>query len=221
MKSLQKFGGVSALYLAAAYIVGMIGFLTVVDVTSVADPVDQIALMADNLSFLYIMYVVVYVIWGVLMVVLSLSLYDRLKGNSPAIAQIAAVLGVFWGCVIILSGMIHNVGMQTVVELYNKDPLQAGTIWSTIDLVLGGLAGSNEAIGGLWILLLSVAALRGKEMPQKLNYLGLLVGAAGVISIIPALDMFIYIFALTQIVWFVWLGITMLRGRRFAAASRV
>jgi hypothetical protein len=221
MKSLQKFGGVSALYLAAAYIVGMIGFLTVVDVTSVADPVDQIALMADNLSFLYIMYVIVYVIWGVLMVVLSLSLYDRLKSNSPAIAQIAAVFGVFWGCVIILSGMIHNVGMQTVVELYNKDPLQAGTIWSTIDLVLGGLAGSNEAIGGLWILLLSVAALRGKEMPQKLNYLGLLVGAAGVISIIPALDMFIYIFALTQIVWFVWLGITMLRGRRFAAASRV
>ena len=221
MKALQKFGGFSAIYLAAAYILGMIGFLTVVDVTSVADPVDQIALMADNLSFLYIMYVIVYVIWGVLMVVLSLSLYDRLKGNSPAIAQIAAVFGVFWGCVIILSGMIHNVGMQAVVELYNKDPLQAGTIWSTIDVVLGGLAGSNEAIGGLWILLVSAAALRGKELPRKLNYLGLLVGAAGVISIIPALDMFIYIFALTQIVWFVWLGITMLRGQRIVAASGV
>jgi hypothetical protein len=221
MKSLQKFGGVSALYLAAAYIVGMIGFLTVVDVTSVADPVDQIALMADNLSFLYIMYVVVYVIWGVLMVVLSLSLYDRLKGNSPAIAQIAAVLGVFWGCVIILSGMIHNVGMQAVVALYDKDPQQAGTIWSTIDVVLGGLAGSNEAIGGLWILLLSAAALRGKELPRRLNYLGLMVGAAGVFSIIPGLDMLIYIFATSQIVWFVWLGIIMLRGRRFAAANGV
>jgi hypothetical protein len=211
MKFLQKFGGFSALYLAAAYIVGMIGFLTVVDVSSVADPVDQIALMADNLSFLYIMYVVVYVIWGVLMVVLSLSLYDRLKVNSPAIAQIAAVFGVFWGCVIILSGMIHNVGMQAVVELYSKDPQQAGTIWSTIDVVLGGLAGSNEAIGGLWILLLSVTALRGTDLPRKLNYLGLLIGAAGVVSIIPALDMFIYIFALTQIVWFLWLGITILR----------
>jgi hypothetical protein len=107
--------------------------------------------------------------------------------------------------------MIHNVGMQAVVELYSKDPQQAGTIWSTIDVVLGGLAGSNEAIGGLWILLLSVTALRGTDLPRKLNYLGLLIGAAGVVSIIPALDMFIYIFALTQIVWFLWLGITMLR----------
>jgi len=221
MKALQKFGGFSALYLATAYILGMIGFLTVVDVSSVADPVEQIALMAENFSFLYIMYIFVYVIWGVLMVVLSLAIYDRLKANSPAIAQVAAVLGVFWGCVILLSGMIHNVGMQAVVDLYGSDPLKAGTIWSTIDVILGGLAGSNEAIGGLWITLLSAAALRGKEFPQKLNYLGLAVGAAGVFSIIPTLDMFIYIFATSQIVWFVWLGITMLRGRHFAVASGV
>jgi hypothetical protein len=117
--------------------------------------------------------------------------------------------------------MIHNVGMQAVVELYSKDPQQAGTIWSTIDVVLGGLAGSNEAIGGLWILLLSTAALRGKELPRKLNFLGLMVGAAGVLSIIPLLDMLIYIFATSQIVWFVWLGIIMLRGQRFAAAIGV
>ena len=221
MKTLQRFGGFSALYLSAAYIIGMIGFLTVVDVSSVADPVEQIVLMAENFAFLFTLYIFVYVLWGVMMVILSLALYDRLKANSPAIAQIAAVFGIFWGCVIILSGMIHNVGMQAVVELYNKDPLQAGTIWSTIDVVLGGLAGSNESIGGLWILLLSAAALRGKELPRRLNYLGLMVGAAGVFSIIPTLDMLIYIFASSQIVWFVWLGITMLRGRRFAVASGV
>ena len=34
MKTLQKFGGIAALYEAAAYIVGMIGFLTVVNVSS-------------------------------------------------------------------------------------------------------------------------------------------------------------------------------------------
>ena len=56
MKTLQKFGGFAALYLAAGYIMGMIGFLGVVDVSSVSDPVQQVALMADNLAFLYTMH---------------------------------------------------------------------------------------------------------------------------------------------------------------------
>jgi hypothetical protein len=213
MKTLQKFGGFAALYEAAAYIVGMIGFLTVVNVSGVADPIKKVALMADNLAFLYIMYLIVYVVWGIFMVVLALALYERLKANSPAIVQTATVFGIFWGCVIIVSGMIQNVGMQTVVNLYGKDPAQAGTIWLTINSVLEGLAGSNEVIGGIWILLLSWAALRTGELSRILNYLGLVVGVAGIISIVPALaELFIYIFALGQIVWFIWLGITMLRS---------
>ena len=79
MKTLQKFGGFAALYEAAAYIVGMIGFLTIVDVSGVADPVKQVALMADNLAFLYIMHMITYVVWGVLMIVLALALYERLR----------------------------------------------------------------------------------------------------------------------------------------------
>ena len=219
MKNLQKMGGIAALYAGAAYVVGMVGFLAVVDVQSVADPVEKVALMADNLAFLYTSHLIVYVFWGVFMVVLSLALYERLKADSPAIVQTATAFGIFWGCVIIVSGMIHNVGMQTVVDLYAKDPAQAGTVWLTIDAVLGGLAGSNEAIGGIWILLISWAALRTGQLSKVLNYLGVVVGVAGIISIVPALaELFIYIFALGQIVWFIWLGIAMLRSSKSAAA---
>ena len=212
MKGLQKMGGIAALYEAAAYIVGMIGFLTVVDVSGVADPIQKVALMADNLAFLYILHLIVYVVWGIFMVILALALYEQLKAGSPAIVLTATIFGIFWGCVIIISGMIHNAGMQTVVDLYAKDPAQAGTIWLTIESVLGGLAGSNEVIGGIWILLVSWAALRTGALSRVLNYLGVVVGLAGIISIVPALDILIYIFALGQIVWFIWLGIAMLRS---------
>ncbi len=213
MKNLQKMGGIAALYEAAAYIVGMIGFLAVVDVSSVADPIQKVALMADNLAFLSMLHLIVYVGWGFFMVILALALYERLKAGSPAIMQTATVFGIFWGCVIIISGMIHNAGMQTVVDLYSKDPTQAGTVWLTIDSVLGGLAGSNEIIGGIWILLLSWAALRTGELTKVLNYIGVAVGVAGIISIVPVLaGLFIYIFALGQIVWFIWLGIMLLRS---------
>jgi hypothetical protein len=213
MKTLQKFGGFAALYEAAAYIVGMIGFLAVVDVSSVADSVGQVALMANNQAFLYIMHLIVYVVWGFFMVILSLALYERLKANSPAMVQIATIFGLFWGCVIILSGMIQNIGMLNVVDLYGRDPAQAGTVWFTIESVLEGLAGSNEAIGGIWILLLSWAALRIGALSRVLNYLGVVVGVAGIISLVPALaGIFITIFVLGQIVWFIWLGIVLLRS---------
>jgi hypothetical protein len=88
-----------------------------------------------------------------------------------------------------------------------------------IDSVIEGLAGSNEILGGIWILLLSWAALRGGELPRALNYLGVAVGVAGILSVVPALaEIFIYIFALGQIVWFMWLGIVMLRSKTSAAA---
>ena len=220
MKNLQKMGGIAALYMAAAYIVGMIGFLTVVDVSGVVDPVQKVALMVDNLAFLYTMHLIVYVVWGVFMVVLALALYDRLKAGSPALAQTATVFGLFWACVIIVGGMIYNIGMQNVVDLYGKDPAQAATVWLAIDSVFEGFGGGNEVVGGIWILLLSWAALRAGELPKILNYLGVAIGVAGIISVIPALaEIFIYIFALGQIVWFVWLGIVMLRNSPSAAAT--
>jgi len=111
MNKLQKIGGVAALYAAAAYVVGMVGFLLVVDVSSVVDPVEKVALIVDNLAFLTIMHLIIYVIWGVFMVVLSLALYDRLKAGSPAMAQTATVFGLIWAGLVIASGMIFIIGI--------------------------------------------------------------------------------------------------------------
>jgi hypothetical protein len=44
-----------------------------------------------------------------------------------------------------------------------------------------------------------------------MNWLGVAIGAAGVLSVIPALKDLAYGFGLLVIVWFVWLGIVMLR----------
>ncbi|UCG26274.1 MAG: DUF4386 family protein, partial [Chloroflexota bacterium] len=202
--NLQRMGGIAALYEAAAYIVGMVGFLTVVDVAGVADPVEQVALMADNQAFLYAMHLIVYVLWAIFLVVLALALYERLKAGSRAMALTATVFGIIWAAVIIVAGTIHNAGMENVVDLYGQDPAQAATAWLAIDSVFQGLGGSNEVLGGIWILLISWAALRAGKFPKALNYLGLAIGAAGIVSVVPALaEYFIYIFALGQIVWFV------------------
>jgi len=215
--NLQKMGGIAALYEAAAYVVAMVGFLLVVDVTGVADPVQRVALIVENQSFLSILHLIVYVVWGVFLVVLALALYERLKAGSPAMAQTATAFGLIWAGLVIASGTLYNVGMGTVVDLYSTDPAQAGTVWLAIESVFDGLSGI-EVVGGTWMVLVSWSALRGGGLPKALNYLGVVVGIAGLLTIVPALEMLALIFGLGQIVWFVWLGIVMLRGNTSAAA---
>ena len=64
--------------------------------------------------------------------------------------------------------------------------------------------------------------MRTGELSRVLNYIGVVVGVAGIISIVPALaELFIYIFALGQIVWFIWLGIAMLRSSKSTSSLKL
>ena len=62
------------------------------------------------------------------------------------------------------------------------------------------------------MLLVSWAGLRGGGLPKALNYLGLVLGVAGLLTAVPALEMLAFVFGLGQIVWFVWVGIVLLRS---------
>lgn len=210
MKTLQKIGGFAALYAGIAYIVGMIGFLLVVGWPE--DPVQQVNVLVNNQSAQHMLYLIVYQIWAVVLVVLTLALYERFKTISPAMVQIVTAIGIIWATLVIASGMIFNIGMETVVNLYGKDPAQATTVWLVIESVTNGIGGGNEIVGGLWMLLISWVALQAGGFPKALNYLGVVVGAAGILSALPELGDVGLIFGLVQIVWFIWLGIVLLRS---------
>lgn len=212
MSQLQKWGGVAALYEALAYIIGMVGFLTVVNISEIADPVQQVAAMVEHQSFLALLHLIVYVAWGVMLVVLTLALHERLRGDASAVARTATAFGIIWSAIVIASGMVHNVGMDTVTSLYAGDPNQSATVWLAVEAVYMGLGGSIEVVGGIWVLLLSVAALRNGGLPRLFNYFGFVVGGAGLLTLVPALgEAGAMVFGLTQIVWFIWLGIALLR----------
>ncbi len=212
MKQLQKWGGVAALYEALAYIIGFIGFIAVVNVGGITDPLEKVAALIENKGFLTTLMLIVYVAWGASLVVLSLALHERLDGHKSALARTATAFGIIWSVLVIASGMIYIVGMETVVSIHATNPEQAATVWLAIGSVFNGLGGGVEVVGGIWVLLLSIAALRSATFSRGLNYLGYVVAVAGLLSVIPALsEITASIFGLAQIVWFAWLGIAMLR----------
>ena len=208
----QKVGGLAALYLAAAYLVAMPYFLVFVKYQDVVDPAGKVALLLGNHGSMQAMYLITYVIFGIVLAVLGLALYARLRDRSPIMAQAATAVGLIWAFVLVASGMIFNAGMAAVIGLHATNPAEAASAWRAIEPVTDGLGGSGgELLGGLWVLLVSVAALRTGGLPKLLNWLGVAIGTAGLLSVVPVLKDLGLGFGLLQIVWFVWLGIVMLR----------
>ena len=68
-------------------------------------------------------------------------------------------------------------------------------------------------VGSLWLILLSIGGLTSGKLPKALNYLGIIVAVGGLATLIPWFMEVTgnMIFALGTIVWFIWLGVVLLR----------
>lgn len=211
-KRLQKIGGICGILEALIYISAFIfyGAILVFPNTN-AGIVEELKFLSDNYITLSILNFVSYVLFGILLAVLVLAIHQRLKNYSPSFSKLASVFGVIWVGLVIASGMITNIGLKSVIETGINEPENAMQIWSSISIISEGLGGGNEIVGGIWVLLLSIIALKGQLLSKALNFLGILVGIVGVLTVYP-LELFTEIFGISQIIWFFWIGIFLLRN---------
>jgi len=208
-KKIQRLGSAAALGSALIYITAFIfygGILVYPEEN--ASEAEELKFLSDNFGTLSVLNLVSYVLFGILLAVLVVAIYERLKNLAPIFSKLNAAFGIIWVGLVMASGMIANVGLNTVTGM--DDPAKAMSIWSSVSVVSEGLGGGNEIVGGIWVLLLSILALKGNLLSKPLNFLGLIVGAAGILTIYP-LEIFTEIFGISQIIWFLWLGIFMIR----------
>jgi hypothetical protein len=184
------------------------------------DPGQIVAFFADNQAIMRVWYLISYLVFGVSLIFLSLALYERLKAGSPALVQAVTTLGLIWAVLVIVMGTLSINNVSTVARLYGENPAQAATVWLTLDSVETGLGnnGGETMVNALWFLLLSWAALRARELTRVLNYLGVVTGVAGILSVVLALPALTAVYAFGLIIWLVWLGIVMLRRSPVSAA---
>lgn len=222
----QKLGGIAALTGAATNLLGLGVFLALLEPKGVgnkdSDPTKIVALLADNEAAVRVWYQVIYLAFGVCLILLSLALYERLKAVSPMPAQAVTILGLIWAFLVIVIGTLSINDLNTVVNLYGKDPSQAGTVWLTLDSVETGLGGGGgeTMVSSLWFLLFSWAALRAKDVSKLLSYLGVVIGVAGVLSVVLASLGLMAVYGLALIIWLAWLGIVMLRRGSSITATK-
>jgi hypothetical protein len=209
VSNLQKMGGVAALLEATIYVSAFVFFGAFWDFPVQAGMDQQLAFLKENQVTLAIVNLSIYVVFGILLAVLVLAIHERLQDSAKTLSQIASVFGLIWVGLVIASGMIANIGLSTVIELSVNEPEQARSVWLAVDAVAEGIGGGNEIVGGLWVLLLSIAALKSNAFSKKLNYLGMFVGLAGISTVYPE-ETLTEIFGLSQILWFLWVGLALI-----------
>lgn len=210
-QKLQKVGGVCAILEGLIYIVAFITYGAILVYPDANASVNErLDFLAGNHLIFSLLTFTSYILFGILLVVLVVAIHSRLKTYSPLSSQIISAFGIIWAGLVIASGMIDNISLNAVIEMGSKEPENAMLVFSATNIITEGLGGGNEVVGGIWVLLLSVAALKGNWLSKPLNFLGILVGITGILTIYP-LDTFAEIFGVSQIFWFLWIGILMIR----------
>jgi len=214
MANLQKVGGIAALFEALAYVVGFVVMATLLNPgeTSGWSPEQKLAFILERKAIFQPWTLFIYVAFGIALVPLVAALGDRLKIKSPELTSLATPFGLIWAGLVIASGMVASVGLEAMSTMHSTNSALAASAWMTISIVQDGLGGGVEIVGGTWVLLISAAALRSREFSRSLNYIGLAIGACGILTVVPSLGDLGTIFGLGQILWFVLIGTAMLRG---------
>lgn len=212
MNQLQKVGGIAAILHAVAYLIGIGLYLTVMSPIIDATPEEYIKLLPEYKNILSVWILIAYLLAGFCLVPVSLAFYERLKTASPSLIQISTILGFIWATLIIGSGNLMIHGFEKIATLSVQNPAQAETVYITLNIIQNGLVSANELTGGVWVLLLSWSALQIKELSKALNYLGIIIGTAGILTLIPPIaEPAQLFFGMSMIIWFAWAGIILLR----------
>lgn len=213
MFNLQRAGGFAALFEALAYIVGFGAMATLLNPgnTDGWSSAQKLAFVLERKTLFHTWTIFIYVAFGIGLVVLTVALHERLRDGAHDLMKIATPFGLIWAGLVIASGMVASVGLEAVAAIHTRDVAQATSTWVTIGAIQNGLGGGVELVGGVWVLLISGASFRSAAFPKALGYLGIVVGVAGVLTVVPMLKDLAMVFGISQILWFAWIGMVMLR----------
>lgn len=216
----RRAGALGALVAAATFVFGIVLYVTsLTDYTDGgATPAESVEFLIGHRSTLFAWYLVIFLVFGLAILPLGWTLRRRLAPTNPMLADVGALFAYIWAGLMFATGMISNIGIDAVADLAETDPAAAEGLWSAIDTVTEGLGGGNELIGGMWILLVSVAAWGTGHLPKGLNVVGIVSALAGLVTLVPGLSDVGMVFGLGSIVWFAWTGLVLLRTDRSEVA---
>ncbi|MEH8018380.1 hypothetical protein MN202_14155 [Rheinheimera muenzenbergensis] len=211
--ALIRAGGIAAIGMALCYISVAVIFFGLLAVPTGLDSLGRLQFFLQQEYLLVaIGWGIGYLLFAVLLAILLQALRQVMPPNQSAFAALAERFGNVWLVLMMASGMVALVSMDMTLRLLDSSTEQALALYNTGNLLTNALGGGIELVGGLWVLLLSIAGLQQQRFAKALHLLGLVVGSLGILTVLHTVPYLKDAFGITQLSWFIWLGITLLRA---------
>ncbi|MBF4693344.1 hypothetical protein [Fusibacter ferrireducens] len=201
-----KIGGLSSIVLALIYLVGIVMQMTLLSLSSVGSVQERFTFISENSGLMIAWISLLYIVFGIIKLLLTVALHDLIAVHSGYMSRLVLGSGIIWSTLVIASGMIFNTGLLTAMQENSVSLFQ----W--IETIHSAIGGNNEVIGAFWMLIIVIAGFQFRLFPNWMNTLGLVVAIGGALTMVPAFyNSVIMIFAMGQMIWWIALGIYLLR----------
>lgn len=210
-QTLIRAGGIAAIGMALCYISVAVIFFGMLSMPQGLDSVGKIQYLQQHHLLVASGYGIGYLLFGVLLAIVLQALHQVFATTSSAMAALAERFGNVWLVLMMASGMVALIGLQMSFNLIESEPQQAVALYNTRNLLTEALDGGIELVGGLWVLLLSIAGLQQQRFAKALHLLGLVVGSLGILTVLHTVPYLKDAFGISQLIWFICLGSSLLR----------
>ncbi len=201
-------GGLAGIVAGLTFLFGMVFYLILLRQVQFgnlsADITSQLNFLQEHSSFLYTWYFVIYLVFGFALLIMQFGLSALLPGT--ALSRTASLVAFLWAGFVIAAGLVATVGHDMVITLADAHPELAPQAFVSLHLVIDGLGGGNELVGGVWLILVFCASRERQSLPEAIRWGALLVGLAGAATALPPLAGLGAVFGLGGILWFVATG---------------
>jgi hypothetical protein len=215
MKSFPKAGGVAALIQAALFLITLIFVFAILPSQGLASPEafnDPARALASAVqSPMLALFNWLDVAFAVTTVIIVLTLHERLQADAPILTRLATTAGLTAAILLLLLGMIGFSAVTELARISVQNTAGAQTAYIAVNALINSLRPANTFAYGWWVLLVSWVALQARSaLPKPLSYFGIIFGLMGIITFAVPLLGFLGI--IVGLLWFGWLGMTLLRG---------
>lgn len=213
LKRSQSIVGIaSGLYMALAYIVGIVIFIVVLKYPEITEDIEKVKIVVEMPYMVFFTNLIMYVLFGPVLVLFILSLKSFLNDKESILVKFSSIAGFIWAGSLTASGMIGNGGIKPITQLFANTPADAVKLWQMLDTVSISIGnGNGEILGGLMTLGFGLAMFKDKNFSKGLGVFGIIIGSIGVISLIPSMVDLAVAFGLLQLVWFLLTGFSSIK----------
>ena len=208
LQKIGGFGSIGSAFLLAVFLVFLLLVfprLGLVEPSDWYDPVRGLDAGSASPTTFFLFNLVV-ILWSIALILVVLALRERMQASAPNLMRIA-VIAVSITCALWLAaGLIVIVGISSIVSA------QDASAFRVMMVMYFGLSTAGDFALGWALLLIGWAALKTKGLPRILSCFSVLIGVVLIINFVVHHPLMM-VSMLLSIVFFLWLGIVLLRSK--------